>query len=362
MPAAIMSKNTAVPTLAQSTMPAASSSAHTAAVPASRMRRRRGGWDGSANAVIGTLGAQSICSGPLRTVLSAPGGTFAIPLFRRRQRSPGRMALTKTCSLYFTVFTSSYCCDATLLRPSGIARAGRENSPMTSVEISVAERARKDVRTTTIKQAALRSSCHVAVIGAGPYGLSVAAHLKAANVDTRVFGDAMSFWRGNMPKGMRLRSPWCASHLADAKGEFSLDRYAASHGFAPTEQFPREDFVRYGEWFQRMAVPDLDPRKVARVDIAERGFHLRLEDGEVLNARRVVIAVGLANQSFKPSVFEQLPATLASHSSEHASFDAFRGRRVAVIGRGQSACESAVLLSEAGAEVELLSRGKVRWI
>src|ERR1700674_2423870 len=237
----------------------------------------------------------------------------------------------------------------------------RESSPMIA-EIPVAEKARDDIRTWTVKRPARRSSFHVAVIGAGPYGLSVAAHLKAANVDTRVFGDAMSFWRGNMPKGMRLRSPWCASHLADAKGEFSLDRYAASHGFAPTEQSPREDFVRYGEWFQRMAVPDLDPRKVARVDIAEQGFRLRLEDGEVLSARRVVIAVGLANQSFKPAVFEQLPATLASHSSEHASFDAFRGRRVVVIGRGQSACESAVLLSEAGAEVELLSRGEVRWI
>jgi cation diffusion facilitator CzcD-associated flavoprotein CzcO len=233
---------------------------------------------------------------------------------------------------------------------------------MTSAEISVAEKAREDVRTTTVKQAALRSSCHVAVIGAGPYGLSVGAHLKTANIDTRVFGDAMSFWRWNMPKGMRLRSPWRASHLADSKGELSLDRYVDSHGLERTEQLPREEFVRYGEWFQRKAVPDLDTRKIARVDIAERGFLLRLEDGNLLNAQRVVIAMGFANQSFRPPEFEHLPATMVSHSSEHASFDAFRGRRVVVIGRGQSACESAVLLSEAGAEVELLSRGDVHWI
>jgi pyridine nucleotide-disulfide oxidoreductase len=233
---------------------------------------------------------------------------------------------------------------------------------MTSAEISVSEKARKDIRTTPVKQAALRSSCHVAVIGAGPYGLSVGAHLTAANIDTRVFGDAMSFWRRSMPKGMRLRSPWRASHLADSKGEFSLDRYVDSHGLKRTEQLPREDFVRYGEWFQRKAVPNLDTRKIARVDIAEQGFRLRLEDGELLNARRVVIAMGFANQSFRPAEFEHLPATMVSHSSEHAGFDAFRGRRVVIIGRGQSACESAVLLSEAGAEVELLSRGEVHWI
>ena len=243
-----------------------------------------------------------------------------------------------------------------------MARAGRENSPMTSAAISVAEKARKDVHPTTVKQAAWCSSCHVAVIGAGPYGLSVGAHLKTANIDTRVFGDAMSFWRRNMPRGMRLRSPWRASHLADSKGELSLDRYVNSHGLKRTEQLPREEFVRYGEWFQRKAVPDLDIRKVARVDIAEQGFRLRLEDGELLNARRVIIAMGFANQSFRPPEFEHLPATMVSHSSKHASFDAFHGRRVVVIGRGQSACESAVLLSEAGAEVELLSRGEVRWI
>ena len=45
----------------------------------------------------------------------------------------------------------------------------------------------------------------IAVIGAGPYGLSIAAHMADANISTRVFGDTMSFWR-NMPKGMKLRS------------------------------------------------------------------------------------------------------------------------------------------------------------
>jgi cation diffusion facilitator CzcD-associated flavoprotein CzcO len=40
----------------------------------------------------------------------------------------------------------------------------------------------------------------------------------------------------------------------------------------------------------------------------------------------------------------------------------FRGKRVAVIGRGQSACESAALLAESGAEVEIISRGNIHWL
>lgn len=233
---------------------------------------------------------------------------------------------------------------------------------MSLAEIGMAKPARADLCVTIVDRATLRADCDIAVIGAGPYGLAVAAHLKAAHVETQVFGEAMAFWRRNMPKGMRIRSSWRATHIADPNHELSLDSYARNNGFRRTEPLPLEDFVHYGEWFQRRAVPDLDTRKVELVEAADGGFRLRLEDGNTVHARRVVVAVGLAKQAYKPPEFERLPATLASHSSEHADFDAFRGKRVAVIGRGQSACESAVLLHEAGADVEIISRGAIRWI
>src|SRR5208282_2850176 len=84
--------------------------------------------------------------------------------------------------------------------------------------------------------------------------------------------------------------------------------------------------------------------------------------GDVIAARRVVVAMGLANQGFRPAQFDGLPADLVSHSADHVDFEKFRGRTVTVIGRGQSAVESAVLLAEAGAEVVLISRGDVRWL
>jgi len=65
--------------------------------------------------------------------------------------------------------------------------------------------------------------CNVLVIGAGPYGLSSAAYLRSAGVETRVVGDPMSFWEKQMPKGMFLRSGWKASTIADPRAEVTLD-------------------------------------------------------------------------------------------------------------------------------------------
>ena len=206
------------------------------------------------------------------------------------------------------------------------------------------------------------SFCEVAVIGAGPYGLSVAAHLKAAGIATRVFGEPMAFWRHHMPKGMLLRSPWRATSISDPDRALSLDAYASQRGVDAGELLPVEQFVAYGEWFRRHAVPEIDHRSVKLFAATTSGFRLKLADGEVVTAGRVVIAIGLHNQEFRPPAFRDLPAALVSHSCEHSDFAPFRGKRVGVIGRGQSACESAALLAEAGAEVELISRGPIRWL
>jgi cation diffusion facilitator CzcD-associated flavoprotein CzcO len=206
------------------------------------------------------------------------------------------------------------------------------------------------------------NACEVAVIGAGPYGLSVAAHLQHSGLSTSVFGEPMSFWRNHMPKGMRLRSPWRASHISNPGGSLSLDMFATEHNSARGEQLPLETFVAYGTWFQQRAVPDIDRRTVRLLKATGHGFQLTLTDGETFTASRVVVATGLANQDYRPPVFRGLPAALVSHACEHADFAPFRGKQVAVVGRGQSACESAALLAEAGAEVDLVCRGDVRWL
>jgi len=206
------------------------------------------------------------------------------------------------------------------------------------------------------------STCEAVIVGAGPYGLSVASHLRHAGIAARVFGEPMSFWRNNMPRGMLLRSPWRATHLSDPDGALSLDAYAPTYGVDPNERLPLETFVAYGEWFQQHAVADIDRRAVRRIDSARDSFRLTLEDGETLDADRVIIATGLRNQEYRPLPFRDVPVTLASHTAAHPDLAVFRGKRVAVIGRGQSACESAALLAENGADVEIISRGEIHWL
>ena len=201
------------------------------------------------------------------------------------------------------------------------------------------------------------------VIGAGPYGLAAAAHLRGAGIEPRVFGRVMEFWRERMPDRMLLRSITEASHISDPDGALTLDRYADATDVPLGNPIAVGDFISYGEWFQRNAVPDVDPRRITRVSVAAGGFSVRLDDGETVTARRVVVAAGLEPFAWTPPALAQLPTGTASHSSEHTSFERFAGRRVLVLGGGQSALESAALLAEDSAEVEILVRApEVKWL
>ena len=205
------------------------------------------------------------------------------------------------------------------------------------------------------------NSCDVAIVGAGPYGLAVAAHLRAANVPIRVFGQPLSFWRNHMPKGMLLRSPWVATHIGEPRGRLTLDEYYSEAGMDVPKLLPVENFVDYGVWFQEHVAPDIDRRVVTRVEPLDGGFRLLLDDGEAFFANRVVMAQGLLGHEYRPAQFDGMPRALVSHSCEHTDSERYRGKRVAVIGRGQSACESAAILHEAGADVEIICRGNLVW-
>jgi cation diffusion facilitator CzcD-associated flavoprotein CzcO len=203
----------------------------------------------------------------------------------------------------------------------------------------------------------------VVIVGAGPYGLAVAAHLRARSVDTHVFGDAMSFWESHMPRGMWLRSAWHASSISDPHNRLTLDAYEAQSGRSFARPLPGVEFVSYGRWFQRAAVPDLDTRHVSAVEQEGDAFAVSIEDGERVRARRVVVATGLRTFSRRPPEFDRLGEELAPHSMNVIDPDRYRGRSVAVIGSGQSAVETAALVDEAGGEVELIARAPaIRWL
>jgi len=200
-----------------------------------------------------------------------------------------------------------------------------------------------------------------AVIGAGPYGLAVAAHLKANHLPMAIFGKPMEFWR-QMPPAMYLKSSWSAVTISEPSGEYSLNRFSQKMGTPRQEPVPLQTFLKYGQWFQEQVVPEVDPTYVSRIAHDGATFHLELADGRALQAKRVVVAAGIASFANIPGFARNLPKTLVSHSQDHSDFSSFKGQRVVVVGSGQSALESAALLHEAGADVELIARGPINWI
>jgi cation diffusion facilitator CzcD-associated flavoprotein CzcO len=210
------------------------------------------------------------------------------------------------------------------------------------------------------------------VIGAGPYGLSVAAHLRGQGVPVRVFGDVMSSWRHQMATGMCLKSTPSASSLSAPGAGYSLADFSVATGHRPmtdAQIVSAALFIQYGEWFQRQLVPDVEPLMIRRLERAGRhGFGLSLSDGSELTASTVVVASGLNGFAHVPPELAAAagpsgpgPDSLVSHSSQHRDLSVLAGREVAVVGAGQSALESAALLHECGANVQVLVRGTARW-
>jgi FAD-dependent urate hydroxylase len=208
------------------------------------------------------------------------------------------------------------------------------------------------------------------VIGAGPYGLSVAAHLRGRGVPVRVFGEVMTTWRDHMPAGMFLKSAPFASSISAPTPGFTLAEFCARSdlpSLGEDEPVPVDLFIRYGQWFAEQLVPRVDPRQVRRLERDREGFSLTLDDGEELATDTVVIASGVLDFAYFPAELaaavptEPSPANGVSHSSQHHDLSRFAGQDVAVIGAGQSALESAALLHEAGAKVQVLARGQARF-
>jgi thioredoxin reductase len=201
--------------------------------------------------------------------------------------------------------------------------------------------------------------CDVAIIGAGPYGLSIAAHLKALGVNFRIFGNPMHTWLEHMPRGMHLKSEGFASSLYDPGSTFTLETYCKEKGipYAKTGlPVPLAVFAAYGLEFQKRFVPELENTLVTSLQRSAEGFQIRLESGELLAARRVVMAVGLTHYEYVPPALRGLPEEFVTHSSRHNTVDRFKGREVAVVGAGASALDLAALLHQAGAVVQVIAR------
>src|SRR5215472_5839663 len=197
------------------------------------------------------------------------------------------------------------------------------------------------------------------IVGAGPYGLSIAAHLRHYGIPFRIFGRPMDSWLTHMPKGMMLKSDGFASNISDPAGKLTLQKFCDErriqygHTVIPVRL---DTFTAYGLEFRDRMVPELEDKQVVGVDRTADGYAVCIDDGEVVKARRVVLAVGITHYEYIPDSLALLPAEVLSHSARYNDVDRFKGLDVVVIGGGASALDWAGLLHEAGARVTLVAR------
>ena len=205
----------------------------------------------------------------------------------------------------------------------------------------------------------------IVIIGAGPYGLSLAAHLAQRKVAHRIFGQPMQFWSQLASAGgERFLKSFCfgTSIPSPTPGATFAD-YNRPRGLETFEPCSFRNFVEYGLYFKQRHVDWVEATDVTSVERRERGFVVVLETGESVIASHVVVATGLAGYACIPDEFQMQAPDLVTHTSAIENFSDFREADVAVVGAGQSALEAAALLHETGARPQLLFRKpSINWM
>jgi cation diffusion facilitator CzcD-associated flavoprotein CzcO len=199
----------------------------------------------------------------------------------------------------------------------------------------------------------------VVIVGAGPYGLSIAAHLSKTRVSYRIFGAPMETWLDHMPAGMKLKSDGFASNLYDPESAFTLQHYCGEKNLPYADvgiPVPLETFVSYGLEFSKRFVPQLEHDNIIGIQRSGDGFELKTAQEETVRARKVVVAVGITHFPYLPQFLSDLPEQYVSHSFKHGDLGVFKGKKVAVIGAGASAVDTAAILNKSGAGVSLIAR------
>jgi cation diffusion facilitator CzcD-associated flavoprotein CzcO len=197
------------------------------------------------------------------------------------------------------------------------------------------------------------------VIGAGPHGLSIAAHLRDLGIEHSVVGRTMDTWRSHMPQGMYLKSEPYGSWMATPRAGIDLAGYCRAKGLEHVDRvgpLSLERFMGYADWYAQQLVPEVRDETVTEVTPVDGGFRVSFAAAAPVTARRVIVATGVLPYAHIPAPLAGLPADLVTHTSDHQLLDKFIGRKVAVIGSGQSALETAALLHEIGAQVQIIAR------
>lgn len=194
------------------------------------------------------------------------------------------------------------------------------------------------------------------IIGSGPFGISLASHAVSNNLEYKLFGYPMDFWKNQMPQDMFIRTPHEFVSFSDSKDELTVQQFSLETDIELVTPLPRPIFVQYANWFAQKSGIEFTPNKIIKVKNQAGYYEVISETGEQYTAKNVVVATGVEHYKYLPDFLKQLPPQMVTHTSGYTTFSQFKGKRVVVLGSGQSAWEAAGLLHRDGADVELIYR------
>ena len=205
----------------------------------------------------------------------------------------------------------------------------------------------------------MKKETDLLIIGAGPFGLAMAAYAQHLSTDYLIVGKPMEFWQANMPQEMYLRSA-CDWHL-DPVNKDTIERFLQTQNLTPADVEPLSlrFYLSYIRWFQEQKQIESIPKYVQQLDHINSGanlFQATMEDGQTITAKQVVVALGFKHfKNEPPDLVKRLPAGRISHTCDLVDFESLKGKRCLIIGGRQSAFEWTALLNDAGAEAVHLS-------
>lgn len=190
----------------------------------------------------------------------------------------------------------------------------------------------------------------VLIIGAGPYGISLAYDLYKRNIHFQIIGKPFSLWFDHLVPGIQLRSDWRASQLYSRDGHLDIDRYLRMH-YSPQKVYsvkqgrvPSTLFQDYLRWVLKELPFQVIDEKILELHQDGSEFVAQTSSGGELRARRVVCATGIESHRYLPRELASLPAVVHGWNTREYGF--LKNSRLLVVGGGQSAAEAIACLSD----------------
>jgi OHCU decarboxylase len=193
----------------------------------------------------------------------------------------------------------------------------------------------------------------VAIVGGGQSGLGAAFGLMLQRVRNILVLDENPAGRegpwDTYARMITLRTPKTLTTIDFGMPNLTFRAYwEAQHGaegWAALDKIPRSDWMAYLRWYRHtLGIPVRNGAKVVRLEPQDGLHRVKLADGEVLLARKVILATGIqgGGEWHAPAFITQaLPRARWAHTSQAIDYRALSGRRIAILGGGASAFDNA---------------------